>query len=128
MNVEVDTPEGYKEKKWGKKEGGEYIVDGYTFKGKNVLKKPKEGLSDFLTKGLQSEVNGIKFNVLDTKLKGSGLEIDVRIVEKLESGKGILKLYGPNKKPKNIPLWSINTKTVTLSLLQFWQKKLSNHS
>ena len=77
MNVEVDTPEGYKEKKWGKKEGGENIVDGYTFKGKNVLKNAKEGLDELLKKGLQSEVNGIKFKVLDRQMKGSGLEIDV---------------------------------------------------
>ena len=90
----------YKEKKWGKKEGGDYIVDGVTFKGKNKLKRAKEGLSDMLIKGLQSEVNGTKFKVLDTQLKGSGLEIDVRIEGKSESGIGILKLYGPNKKSK----------------------------
>ena len=98
MNVEVTTPEGYKEKKWGKKEEGEYVVDGYTLKGKNILKKAKEDLCEFLKKGLESEVNGTKFKVLDRQEKGSGLEIDVRVVEKSEIGIGILKLYGPNKK------------------------------
>ena len=92
--------EGYKVKKWGKKEGGTYIVDGYTFKGKKRLKKAKEGLSELLVKGLQSEVNGTKFKVLDTQVKGSGLEIDVKIEGKSERGIGILKLYGPNKKSK----------------------------
>ena len=100
MNVEVTTPEGYKEKKWGKKEEGEYVVDGYTLKGKNILKKAKEDLCEFLKKGLESEVNGTKFKVLDRQEKGSGLEIDVRVVEKSEIGIGILKLYGPNKKSK----------------------------
>ena len=100
MNVEVTTPEGYKEKKWGKKEGGEYIVDGYTFKGRNILKRAKEGLSEFLTKGLLSEINGTKFKVLDNQIKGSGLEKDIQIWEKSERGIGILKLYSPNKKTK----------------------------
>ena len=100
MNIEVVTPEGYKEKIWGKKEGGENIVDGYTFKGKNVLKKAKEGLDELLKKGLQSDVNGIKFKVMDRKIKGSGLEIDVKIEDRSERGIGILKLYGPNKKSK----------------------------
>ena len=51
-------------------------------------------------KGLKSEVNGTKFQVLDNQFKGSGQEIDVQIVGKSERGIGILKLYGPNKKTK----------------------------
>ena len=69
-------------------------------KGKNILKKPKEGLSEILKKGLESEINGTEFKVLDRQEKGSGLELDVQIVEKSERGIGILKLYGPNKKSK----------------------------
>ena len=49
---------------------------------KNVLKKANEGLGEFLKKGLQSEVNGIKFKVMDRQIKGSGLEIDVQILDK----------------------------------------------
>ena len=67
--IDVQTPTEYTEKKWGKKNSGEFIIDGFTFKGKHSFKKAKEGLEVLLKKGVQGEVNGIKFKVLDTKIK-----------------------------------------------------------
>lgn len=92
-----DLNDEFEENKWGKEDGGTFIIDGYTFKGKQAFKKAKEGLAKFLKKGLQSEVGGLKFKVLDTRIKGVGQEIDVEISEKSKRGVAVLKLYGPNK-------------------------------
>ena len=73
ISTEIDDiNDEFEEKKWGKEDGGKFIIDGYTFKGKQAFKKAKEGLADFLKKGLQSEVEGLKFKVLDTRIKGAG--------------------------------------------------------
>ena len=50
-----------------------------------------------MKKGVQSEVEGSKFKVLDTRRKGTGLEIYVEMSEKTVRGVAVLKLYGPNK-------------------------------
>ena len=93
----VDIQSEYTEKKWGKEDAGEFIVDGFTFKGKHVFKRAKDGLVELMKKGVQSEVEGNKFKVLDTRSKGNGLEIDVETSDKGVRGVAVLKLYGPNK-------------------------------
>ena len=40
----------YKEKTRGKEVCGEFIIDGFTFKGKRGFKRVKEGLEDFMKK------------------------------------------------------------------------------
>ena len=57
----------FKEKKWGKEEEGEYITDGFSFRGKNAFRKPVEGFKEMLKKGEAGEINGVKFQVLDVK-------------------------------------------------------------
>ena len=61
----------YKEKKWGKTEGGEYTIDGFTYKGKKTFNEVIEGFKECLKKGFQSEINDIKFKVLDCRIKGT---------------------------------------------------------
>ena len=95
-----DIPSQYKEKKWGKTQEGEYIIDGYTFKGKQSFKKAKVGLEALLKKGAKGDVEGTKYRVLDTRVKGTGLEIEMEIVGNGTRGVAVLKLYGPNSKTK----------------------------
>ena len=95
-----EIPSQYEEHKWGKTIDGEYIIDGYTFKGKQAFKKAKVGLGELLKKGKQSDVNGTQYRVLDTRIKGEGLEIEMEITDNGSRGVAVLKLYGPSKKSK----------------------------
>ena len=54
----------FKEKKWGKQEDGEYIIDGFPFRGRRVFQKVIEGFKELMKKGLKSEINVIEFQVL----------------------------------------------------------------
>ena len=92
----------YKEKIWGKAESGEKITDGFVFRGKRTFKRAREGLEQMMTKGFKSEKNGVKYRVLDTRIKGVELEIEVMIDHNNEKGVTMLKLYGPNKKKENV--------------------------
>ena len=65
----------YKMKKWGKEENGEYITDGYALRGKGSFERAIDGFKDCMEKGFQSDLNGVKFKVLDTRKKGVELEI-----------------------------------------------------
>ena len=61
------SPTEYKEKIWGKEEGGEYIIDGYTFRGKRAFGKAQEGLKEYMRKGVVRDVNEVKIKVLDAR-------------------------------------------------------------
>ena len=98
----------FTENKWGKHEDGVYITDGYTFKGKRPLQKVIKELKDLVKKGHKSEVNGVEFKVLDTRIKGSGHEIEIEIVEKNSRGNAVLKLYEPNGKKKKVSTVMVN--------------------
>ena len=106
INTKDEDQSEYDEKKWGKEEGGKFIVDGFTFKGKRTFQKAKEGLAEQMKKGVQGEENGIKFKVLDSRQKGSGTEVDIEIVEQGARGIGLLKLYGPNKSKEYVVMVS----------------------
>ena len=93
-----EIPSQYKDKKWGKTLDGEYILDGYTFKGKQAFKKAKIGLEELLKKGKLGDIDGTKYRVLDTRIKGEGLEIEMEITDNGPRGVAVLKLYGPSKK------------------------------
>ena len=99
-----DVPTQYKEKKWGKSEDGEYIIDGYTFRGKKSFLKVVEGFKKLMKKGIENEFNDIKFKALDVVKKGTGLEIDVEITENNDRGIAVIKLYGPSTK-KDMLKW-----------------------
>ena len=49
----------YKIKKWGKDIDGEFIVDGYSYKGRKPFLKVLEGFKSMMTKGFVGEVNGV---------------------------------------------------------------------
>ena len=49
--VVTDISSSYKEKIWGKDEGGEQVTDGYVFRGKRTFKKAREGLESTFQKG-----------------------------------------------------------------------------
>ena len=98
-----DTLSECKESTWGKKVDGQFVIDGFKFKGKQPFRKAKE----LLVKGAQSEIDGVKFKVLDARNKGIELEIDIEILENAKHGVDIrglavVKFYGPNKRKENV--------------------------
>ena len=95
-------PSEYKQKKWGKTMEGEYIIDGYNFKGKQSFKKAKVGLYDLMKRGIKGEVEGVEYRVLDRRTKGAEEEIEIEIVDNGSRGVAVLKLYGPNKQKEYI--------------------------
>ena len=66
FDISSDLPSAYKEKKWGKEEGGENITHGYSLRGKHAFKKAVVGLKENFKKGFSSDIDGNKFRVLDT--------------------------------------------------------------
>ena len=91
---------------WGKKVDGEFVIDGYKFRGRQPFKRAKEGLDNLMAKGNQGEVEGIKYTVLDSRNKGIEHEADVEVAENAKlgvDGRGVavLKMYGPSKKKEN---------------------------
>ena len=96
----------YKESTWGKKIDGEFIIDGYKFKGRQPFRRAKCEMEKLMVKGRQSEVQGLKFIVLDDREKGIETEVEVQIQENVKlgvdkRGVAVLKLYGPNKRKEN---------------------------
>ena len=63
---------------WGKKVDGEFIVDGYKFRGRQPFRRAKEGLEKLMVRGCQGEVDVLNYKVLDDKNKGVEKEVDVR--------------------------------------------------
>ena len=75
MNHDRDeAPSQYKEKKWGKTEDGQYVIDGYAFRGKDSFNKVVEGMKKFFKKGIEHDIDGIKTKALDAREKGNGLQ------------------------------------------------------
>ena len=97
-----DVIDAFKEKKWGKEEDGEYITDGYSFRGKNVFQKALEGFRNMMKKGVIEDINGIRIQVLDTRKNGVCLDIEIECTEGNDRGNAFLKLYGPNKRKQNV--------------------------
>ena len=97
-----DVLSAFKEKKWGKDEDGEYITDGYSFRGKNTFQKALEGFKNMMKKGVIENVNDIKIQVLDTRKVGVCLDVEIECTEGDSRGIAMLKLYGPNKRKQNV--------------------------
>ena len=102
MENDKDISSAFKEETWGKTDEGEYIIDGYSFKGRRMFRKAIEGIKDMMKKGAVGELNGIKFKVLDTRTNGAGLDVEVELMENKNRGIAVLKIYGPNTKKKNV--------------------------
>ena len=92
----------YKEKIWGKAENGENVTDGFVFRGKRTFQRARESLEEKMRKGFKDEKNGVQYRILDTRIKGVELEIEIQIIHKNEKGVAMLKLYGPNKRKENV--------------------------
>ena len=92
----------YKLKKWGKDIDGEYIVDGYSFKGRKPFLKALEGLKGLMIKGFIGEVNDVKIQVLDSRIIGAELSIEIQCFQSNSRGNAVLKLYGPSTKKQNV--------------------------
>ena len=93
----------YKEETWGKNVEGEYVTDGYKFRGKQAFKKAREELEKLMVRGAQFDVGNFRIQILDARNKGIELEVDVRMneIDKDNRGFAIVKLYGPNKRKEN---------------------------
>ena len=133
-----DVPSQYKEKKWGKTEDGEYIIDGFTFRGKKPFAKVVVGLRELFKKGIEREIDEYedisKVKALDVREKGNGLEMDIEITEKDGRGVAVLKLYGPNSRKENVVMVTkckqSDSKFVTILAEKFikpWMKKKLNN-
>ena len=94
----------YKEETWGKDVEGEYVIDGFKFIGKIGFKKAIEGLTDKMIRGAHGDVNRITFTVLDRRPSGTGLDIDIEVIEGKNRGNAMLKLYGQSKKKHGVVL------------------------
>ena len=92
----------YKLKKWGKDIDGEYIVDGYSFKGRKPFLKALEGFKAMMIKGFIEEVNGVNLKVLDRRIVGAELAIEIECSKNNSRGIAVLKLYGPSTKKQNV--------------------------
>ena len=103
MDIHKDIQNMYKESNWGKLIDGQFVIDGYKFRGRQSFTKAKEGLKDSFTKGSQHEIEGIKFRILDARQKGVENEIELEVEDNIKNGienrgMAIVKLYGPNKR------------------------------
>ena len=97
-----DVMSAFKEKKWGKEEEGEYITDGYSFRGKTLFQKALEGFKNMMKKGVTENINGIQIVVLDDRKNGACIDVDIQCTEGDSRGVAMLKLYGPNKRKQNV--------------------------
>ena len=77
-----EAPSQYKEKKWGKTEDGEYVIDGFAFRGKQSFNKVVEEFKKFFKKGIEHDIDGIKIKASDAREKGNGLEIYIEMTYK----------------------------------------------
>ena len=92
----------------GKTDSGEFIVDGYTFKGKRPFKQTFLEVKDIMKKGVENVVGDLKFKALDVRIKGAATEIEVEIFQNGNRGVANLKLYGPNIKKDNVVMVTKN--------------------
>jgi hypothetical protein len=105
-DVPGDKPSEYKEKIWGKDVDGEYVIDGFTFRGKHRFSKVVEELKGMMKKGAQIEIKGSAFKVLDDRKNGVGIDVEIEMVENNVRGIAILRLFGPNNKKENVVIVS----------------------
>ena len=96
--TDKDVSSLYKFKKWGKDIDGEFIIDGYSYKGKRAFLKPLEGFKKMMKKGFIGDVNDVKIKVLDSRKIGAELAIEIECEENNKRGIAVLKLYGPSTK------------------------------
>ena len=92
----------YKIKIWGKQIDGEFVVDGYSYKGRRSFLKALEGFKAMMVKGFVGDINGVKVEVLDSRIVGAELAIEIACTQNNNRGIAVLKLYGPSTKKQNV--------------------------
>ena len=92
----------YKIKTWGKEMDGEFVVDGYSYKGRKPFLKVLEGFKAMMIKGFKRDINGITVEVLDSRIVGAELAIDIACTQNNKRGIAVMKLYGPSSKKQNV--------------------------
>ena len=55
-------------------------------------------MKETFQKGISKEVKGTNFRALDTRKNGIALEIEIEIIDKVDKGIAVVKLYGPYTK------------------------------
>ena len=106
----------YKEKIWGKTVEGEYVIEGYAFRGKKLFKRALEGIKVFMKKGAKKEVNKIKITILDVRKNGGADDVEIELVENGSRGKGIIKLMGPNSNNEYVIMVNKSKQSETLKI------------
>ena len=92
----------YRIKTWGKEMDGEFVVDGYSYKGRKPFLKVLEGFKSMMVKGFKGDINGIKMEVLDSRIVGAELAIDIACTKNKNRGIAVMKIYGPSTKKQNV--------------------------
>ena len=92
----------YKEKCWGKTENGEFMTDGYTFRGKQMFGKAVEGIKSELRKGAESNFADVKTKAFDVLNNGNETEVSLEVAGDSYRGVAIVKLYAQSKKKSNV--------------------------
>ena len=94
-NVE-DTQCYYKESFWPAKPD---TPKGFTYKGKaKMMTYSMNKIKNTLKKGMEKQVNGTNFKIVDTKLHGGATQLIVQMISKAERGIAIAEFWGPNKR------------------------------
>ena len=85
----------YKESSWPAKPE---TPKGFTFKGKSkMMTYAMEKTKATLKKGIEKEINYIKFKVLDAKTLGGATQVTVEMSDNEGRGNAIIDFWGPNK-------------------------------
>ena len=72
---EIESHPEYEESTWGKKVDGQFVIDGFKFKGKQPFRKAKEDLEKLMEREVKGEIDGYTFIIKDSRLKGIELEV-----------------------------------------------------
>ena len=96
FEIHGEQPAVYKENCWP---ASPEEPKGFTFKGKSkMLTYAVEKSKATLKKGVENEVSGIKFKVLDLRKLGGATQVTLEMSDNEGRGNAIIDFWGPNKK------------------------------
>ena len=76
----------YEESTWGKNVDGQFVIDGFKFKGKQPFRKAKEDLKKLMERVVKGGIGGYTFIIKDSRLKGIELEVDLEVTKFTKNG------------------------------------------
>ena len=96
----------FKEETWGKQVDGEFVIDGFKFRGRQPVRKTKENLEKLFVRGAKFDIENVQCKILDARDRGIEREVDIQMIgnEKNSKGVAVVKMYGPNKRKENVVL------------------------